>query len=194
MTLVAAILLGIASALFLVAPFGKGVPLAQASVGNTPATGAPTIIGTAQVGKTLTADTSGIADTDGLDNVSFSYQWLSSRDAAISGATGSTYTLVSTDLGKIIKVKVTFTDDAGNSETLTSAGTAAVVASANSAGICDRTAQVRETILDQLPDTSDCAAVTDTDLSGIIRVGAFGEGHHHAEVRGVSVACQICDG
>ena len=66
MTLVAAILLGIASALFLVAPFGKGVPLAQASVGNTPATGAPTIIGTAQVGKTLTADTSGIADTDGL--------------------------------------------------------------------------------------------------------------------------------
>ena len=140
------------------------------SVSNSPATGAPTIRGTAQVGETLTADISGIADADGLDNVSFSYQWLSSRDTAISGATGETYTLVSTDFGKIIKVKVTFTDDAGNSETLTSAGTAAVVASANSAGICDRTAQVRETILDQLPDTSDCAAVTDTDLSGIIRL------------------------
>jgi hypothetical protein len=31
---------------------------------NTPATGAPTITGTAQVGETLTANTSGIADAD----------------------------------------------------------------------------------------------------------------------------------
>ena len=175
-TLVAAILVAIASALFLVAPFGKGVPLAQASVENTPATGAPTIIGTAQVGETLRADTTGIADTDGLDNVSFSYQWLSSRDTPISGATGSTYTLVSADLGKIIKVKVTFTDDAGNWETLTSGATPAVEASTNSAGICDRTGQVRETILDQLPDTGDCAAVTDTDLSGITRLALSEKG------------------
>ena len=143
---------------------------------NSLATGAPTISGTAEVGETLTADTTGIADTDGLDNVSFSYQWLSSRDTAISGATAETYTLVSTDLGKIIKVKVAFTDDAGNWETLTSAATPAVEASANSAGICDRTAQVRETILDQLPDTSDCAAVTDTDLSGITRLALSEKG------------------
>ena len=33
---------------------------------NSPATGDPTISGTAQVGETLTVDTSGIADTDGL--------------------------------------------------------------------------------------------------------------------------------
>ena len=146
------------------------------TVENSPATGQPIINGTAQVGQTLTADTSGISDADGLNNVVYSYQWLSSRDTAISGATGETYTLVSTDLGKIIKVKVTFTDDAGNSATLTSAGTAAVVARANSAGICDRTAQVRETILDQLPNTSDCAAVTDTDLSGIIRLALSEKG------------------
>ena len=95
---------------------------------NSPATGAPTISGTVQVGQTLTADTSGIADTDGLDNVSFSYQWLSSRDTAISGATGLTYTLVSTDLGKTLKVRVSFTDDGGNEETLTTAPTAAVSA------------------------------------------------------------------
>ena len=95
---------------------------------NSPATGAPTIGGTAQVGEMLTASTSGIADADGLTNTTFSYQWLSSRDTAISGATGSTYTLVSTDLGKIIKVKVTFTDDAGNDETLTSPATDTVAA------------------------------------------------------------------
>ena len=43
---------------------------------NTPATGQPTISGTAQVGETLTADVSSIADEDGLDNATFTYQWL----------------------------------------------------------------------------------------------------------------------
>ena len=46
----------------------------EATAQNTPATGTPTISGTAQVGETLTVDTSGITDADGLDNVSFSYQ------------------------------------------------------------------------------------------------------------------------
>ena len=45
------------------------------TVQNSPATGAPAISGTAQVGETLTADTSGISDADGLDNVAYSYQW-----------------------------------------------------------------------------------------------------------------------
>ena len=94
---------------------------------NSPATGAPTIRGTAQVGQTLTADTSGISDADGLTNVAYSYQWLSSRDTEIDGATSSTYTPQASDNGKTIKVQVTFTDDAGNEESLTSAATTAVV-------------------------------------------------------------------
>ena len=94
---------------------------------NTPATGAPTITGAAQVGETLTADTTGIADDDGLDNATFSYQWFAAA-AAINGATASTYTLVAADEGKAIKVRVTFTDDAGTDEELTSAATGAVVA------------------------------------------------------------------
>ena len=96
---------------------------------NTPATGAPTISGTAQVGQTLTASTSGIADTDGLGHASFSYQWMAndgSTDTDIQGATGATYTLVAADAGKTVKVRVRFTDDAGNEETLTSAATSAV--------------------------------------------------------------------
>ena len=83
----------------------------------------PTINGTAQVGETLTADTSGIVDADGLTNVSYSYQWIrndGTTDTDIQGATSSTYTLVSADEGKTIKVRVSFTDDAGHSETLTS--------------------------------------------------------------------------
>ena len=95
--------------------------------GNTPATGLPTISGTAQVSRTLTVDTSGIADGDGLSNVTFRYQWLSTRDAEIDGATSSTYTVHESDDGKTIKVRVTFTDDAGNEESLTSEATAEVV-------------------------------------------------------------------
>ena len=99
--------------------------VAAAPTPNSPATGAPAITGTAQVGETLTADTSGVADADDLTNAAFSYQWLSD-DAEIAGATGSTYTLVAEDEGKAIKVQVSFTDDAGHDETLTSTATAAV--------------------------------------------------------------------
>ena len=99
--------------------------VAAAPTPNNPATGAPTINGTAQVGEVLEVDTSGIADADGLTNVSFTYQWMAD-DADISGATGSTYTLADSEEGKAIKVEVSFTDDASNDETLTSAATAAV--------------------------------------------------------------------
>ena len=105
----------------------------QTQTANTPATGRPMIGGTVQVGETLTADTSGIADADGLTNVSYSYQWMrsdGSTDTDITDATDSSYTLVAADEGKAIKVKVSFTDDADNEETLTSAATAEVAAGA----------------------------------------------------------------
>ena len=96
---------------------------------NSPATGAPVISGTAQVGRELTVDTSGIADADGLENPEFSYQWMSydgTRDARIDGATGLTYAVSDDDAGRAIKVRVTFTDNRGHEEILTSAATAAV--------------------------------------------------------------------
>ena len=92
---------------------------------NSPATGAPTISGTAQVDETLRAHTSGIADEDGLDNASFSFQWIAG-DADIPGATSSTYTVRGADEGQTIQVRVSFTDDANNPETLTSVVTRAV--------------------------------------------------------------------
>ena len=94
---------------------------------NTAATGTPAISGTPQVGEELTASTSGISDADGLDNASFGYQWIRTG-ADIGGATGATYTPVAADEGKKLKVRVSFTDDAGNEERLTSAATAAVAA------------------------------------------------------------------
>ena len=131
---------------------------------NTPATGEPTITGTIQVGETLTVDTSAIADEDGLDNVSYSYQWISNdgnTEADIEDATDSDYTPPVSDVGKTIKVKVSFTDDADNEETLTSEATVEVAAASNrdatGAPTISGTPQVRETL------TADTADIADED-------------------------------
>ena len=92
---------------------------------NSAATGAPVITGSTKVDQTLTADVTGIEDADGLNDVTYSYQWLAD-DAIIAGATGAGYTLTASEEGKAIKVRVTFTDDAGNDESLVSAATTAV--------------------------------------------------------------------
>ena len=134
----------------------------QPQTANSPATGAPAITGTAQVGETLSADTTGIADEDGLENVSFSYQWLAD-DADISGATGYTYTLIGSDEGKTVKVEVSFTDYGGNDETLTSTATDVVAAaptpnsSATGAPAITGTARVGETL------TADTSEISDPD-------------------------------
>ena len=47
-------------------------------------------------------------------------------DADITGATGSGYTLADADGGRTIRVRVSFTDDSGNVESLTSEATPAV--------------------------------------------------------------------
>ena len=131
---------------------------------NIPATDLPTISGTAQVGETLTADTSAITDEDGLENVSYSYQWIvndGTEDADIEDATDSTYIPSVSDVGKTIKVKVSFTDDADNDETLTSAATEAVAAKPNSepTGLpaITGTPQVGVTL------TADTSAISDED-------------------------------
>ena len=90
---------------------------------NSPATGVPTILGTPQEGQRLTADTSDIMDADGLHGVTYSYQWIRVDDMTetpISGADEQTYMVTSADVGKKLKVQVTFTDAASNAEELTS--------------------------------------------------------------------------
>ena len=109
---------------------------AFSTLAGTAATGAPTITGTAAVGQPLAVDLTGIEDADGLTNVSYSYQWVRvdadglSNPADITDATDATYTLVDADLGKTLKVRVTFDDDGGSTETLTSAATATVTPAA----------------------------------------------------------------
>ena len=132
---------------------------------NTPATGAPTITGTAEVGQTLTAATTAIMDADGLISVRYTYQWIrvatDTPETNISEATASTYTLVAADQGTTIKVRVSFTDDAGNAEALTSEATTAVAATDNNfatgAPTITGTAQVGQTL------TAGTTAIMDAD-------------------------------
>ena len=103
---------------------GDQIPVSIQEEQNVDASGAVVISGRPFVGQTLTADASGIVDPNGVPD-RFSYQWKA-RDADIPGATGSTYTLQPADVGKTIKVEVSFTDDAGYKESLTSGATPAV--------------------------------------------------------------------
>ena len=95
---------------------------------NTAATGQPIISGTTVVGSALTANIGDIADDDGLPASfpgDYSFQWLR-NGSTISGATSSSYTLVTADGGQRISVRVSFTDDEGNSESVTSIRTDAI--------------------------------------------------------------------
>ena len=94
---------------------------------NRNPSGKPEVIGSPKVGNTLTADTSGISDPDGPSTPSFTYQWLGD-DQPITGALSATYTLLAAQLGQRVKVRVSFTDGAGNTETLTSPATVTVLA------------------------------------------------------------------
>ena len=131
---------------------------------NDRARGKPTISGSRQVGQTLTASIAGISDVDGLPD-SFDYQWLrvdkdgASNPVTISGATASTYTPVAADVGKRLKVRVSYTDEDGHSEELTSdpSGTVQATGTINAA-----------------PTGSGGTFVTEEDTAYVFKVADFG--------------------
>ena len=109
----------------LMAVYASAQTTSQNQAANSPATGWPGITGTVRAGETLTATTDRIEDEDGLTDAVFAYRWVrqdpaTRTDADIEVATNSTYTVTDADEGKAIKVRVTFDDDAGNAESLTS--------------------------------------------------------------------------
>ena len=99
--------------------------LALSLPANNDATGTPDITGRALAGQTLTAGTGNTADADGLpQNASdFAWQWIriaDETDTPIQDATSSTYTLTDDDVGKQVKVVMSFTDSLSGVESLTS--------------------------------------------------------------------------
>ena len=91
-----------------------------------PPTGKPTVSGTLEEGRTLTANTSGIEDENGIPaGVVFSYQWIRG-DVEIVGANDRTYQLRMADTGHRIRIRVSFTDSDGFRESITSNPTSSV--------------------------------------------------------------------
>ena len=124
-------------------------------LGNSPATGTPTITGTLRVGATLTASTANISDHNGKPSV-FEYQWVrvNGSNRTNVGADQRTYTVTDADVGSQIQVEVTFTDDAGNEEgPLTSARTDTVTATTAPP---PPTGQIEKQLIGTSPSTCSC--------------------------------------
>ena len=99
---------------------------------NQDATGRPVVLASAQGAGILFADTEGIADGNGRPfaeiisggpiTFTWSYQWIrvDGMTETNVGADSATYQPVDDDVGKLIKVSVSFEDGHGHSETVTS--------------------------------------------------------------------------
>jgi hypothetical protein len=127
---------------------------------NDAPTGAPQVLGGAVEDQTLTADTSALADADGLG--SFGYQWLR-NGVAIGGATAATYQLGDADVGAQIAVRVSWTDGDGTAEALTSAVVGPI------ANVNDASAGAPQVLGSSTEDqalTADVATVADADGLG----------------------------
>ena len=102
--------------------------IVQSQVVNNPATGAPGISGIARVGWTFTADRDNLRDEDGMTSP-VRLHWIrldpvTATDENVqnpeSPGWGWTYVVQGDDVGKAIRVRASFTDDAGHEESLTS--------------------------------------------------------------------------
>ena len=146
---------------------------------NNPATGAPRIDGAAQLGEVLSTCSFGcIADANGMAKAAMRYQWIrkdSATETDTSGARGALYTIVVADVGKTLRVRVSFTDDAGNQEKLTSAPTRTVSGTRNSpttgAPAITGTARVGQTLSLDTSGIADADGLTRVSYSGVWNAG-----------------------
>ena len=148
---------------------------------NNPATGTPKIEGAAQLDERLTVCTwRCIDDPDGMINAIFSYQWIrkdGTVDTDINGANSGSYTIVAADVGKTIKVRVSFNDDARNPETLTGGPTSIVSGTRNSpttgAPSISGTAQVGQTLSVDTSGIDDADGLTNASYGGTWTAGGY---------------------
>ncbi len=94
---------------------------------NHAPTGGVTIAGTVAEDQILTANTSALADADGLGTLHYQWQRDSGAGFVNVGADQATYTLGDSDVAAHLRVTVSYTDGHGTAEAVTSAQTAAVV-------------------------------------------------------------------
>ncbi|WP_068956305.1 cadherin-like domain-containing protein [Pararhizobium polonicum] len=95
---------------------------------NDPHTGGVSVTGTASEDQILTANTATLADADGLGTLHYQWQRDTGSGYVNVGTDQATYTLGDADVGGVVRVVVSYTDQQGSAEAATSAGTAAIAA------------------------------------------------------------------
>ena len=111
----------------------SAVTAAVANVNDVPVGAAVLSQPFPQEAESLSVNPTTILDGDGLVGVTFGFQWQRStalgvfnNNSNILGATGPAYTPVQGDVGRLLRVSVTFTDNHGTAEAVLSAASAEV--------------------------------------------------------------------
>ena len=152
---------------------------------NQDATGRPRVLASAQGAGILFADTEAIADGNGLpidtSNTyvifNWTYQWIrvDGNSETNVGADSATYQPVEADVGKLIKVKVSFTDGDNFSETATSLPFGPITKPASSLS--------PSTLVSNTGQSASSASITQRYALGF-RLGDHGQGY---EISSVSI-------
>jgi hypothetical protein len=112
--------------------YSESATSAATGIVNSPnLNGGVAITGDAAFEATLTAN---VTDGNGLTNATITYQWAA-NGSDIGGATAQTYQLTLAEVGLAITVSVTYTDDDGYAEAVTSSATEQVTAPGAELGV-----------------------------------------------------------
>ena len=151
---------------------------------NQSATGRPVVLAGAQGAGILFADTEGIADGNGrpfsrragsYSTLAWSYQWIrvDGNSETNVGADSASYQPVEADVGKLIKVQVSFTDGDGFDETVTSLPFGPIV------GLPSRPAT---TLVSNTGQSASATAMIDKRYAVGFRLGDHGQGYDISSV------------
>jgi VCBS repeat-containing protein len=99
---------------------------AAISATNDAPTGGASITGTPTENQVLTADTSTLADSDGLGTLHYQWQRNAGSGFVNVGADQATYTLGDADVGGTVRVVVSYVDGQGTAEAVTSSASASI--------------------------------------------------------------------
>ena len=154
---------------------------------NQAATGRPVVLASAQGAGILFADTEGIADGNGRPfaeiisggpiTFTWSYQWIrvDGMTETNVGADSVTYQPVDDDVGKLIKVSVSFEDGHGHSETVTSLPFGPVTAAPS---------RLATTLVSNTGQSASATAMITQRYALGFRLGVHGQGY---EISSVSI-------
>jgi hypothetical protein len=183
----------------------QGVSHLFSELHNIDVTHPITVSGQLTVGSVLNATVADWIDPDGTSTSTFDYQWLRNGNA-VSNASNTAYELTDNDLGSTISVSVSYIDDGGTAEEITSFASEAVGTAlirdehSNNAGWKFYTGtDGSDLVFGQSSTVYSSGAGDDTFVSGDDAefqafVGGLGTDYYNITKPGVMVVAEVNDG